>query len=133
MKEILKVPAYILYTGITQLLSRLTISELSAFNIVSTIIKLVVKQYPRQSLWYLFSKSPDNRISDSARTEQILKELKTNEPLSTSIAPRNRKEHVQTGLTYNELINEAKTLLIHCHTLQDIIPSPVSALLGSKV
>lgn len=69
-KQVNEVPLYVWYTCITQLLSRITHTDTSTFNIMSLIIGKLIASYPKHTLWYVLSHI---KSKDPKRKERVLK------------------------------------------------------------
>lgn len=54
-KHLTRLPAYIFYTALSQIVARIAHPNLEVFKILEQMIIKVVEAYPRQSLWSLFS------------------------------------------------------------------------------
>ncbi|KAK6197375.1 cell cycle checkpoint protein [Scheffersomyces amazonensis] len=67
-KGIISIPACVWYTAITQLLSRIVHEHIPSYEHISTILYVIVRQYPQHSLWYVLSHSNSR---DSIRRERI--------------------------------------------------------------
>lgn len=52
-KSTSRVPAYVFYCGLSQLLSRLQHLRVETFDVVKTIVVTVTRVYPHQALWYV--------------------------------------------------------------------------------
>lgn len=67
-----EIPAYVWYTCITQILSRITHTHKPSFDVMTKIIVKLITTYPKHALWYVLSHL---KSKDSKRKERILKIL----------------------------------------------------------
>jgi serine/threonine-protein kinase ATR len=78
-KMVARIPAYIFYSSLPQMVARVTHPNLTAVGKLSNIIIKVVEAHPQQALWSLFglmtTKQPGERRT---RGQQILQQLKAN-------------------------------------------------------
>lgn len=70
-----KVPAYILYLGLPQLLSRLGHSSQNAYEVLERLVRKAVDAYPRQALWPLLEVTRAKEHVRQARGRAILSSL----------------------------------------------------------
>lgn len=82
------VPAYVWYTSITQILSRITHTHEPSVNAMLSILGTLVTTYPKHSLWYVLSHI---KSKDSKRKQRVLQILDNVRPvLGTAVV--NAKE-----------------------------------------
>ncbi|KAK6460211.1 cell cycle checkpoint protein [Scheffersomyces coipomensis] len=67
-KSITTIPVYVWYTAITQILSRIVHEHTESYELMASIMYLIIKSYPRHSVWYVLSHSNSN---DQVRKEKI--------------------------------------------------------------
>lgn len=77
-KHVSRLPAYIFYTALPQLVARIAHPNLDVFRVLQVIILKVVEAYPRQALWSLFAIMTTKQASSErrARGQQILLHVK---------------------------------------------------------
>ncbi|KAI0913098.1 phosphatidylinositol 3 [Ustulina deusta] len=77
-KHISRLPAYVFYTTLPQLVARIAHPNLDVFRMLQAIILKVVEAYPRQALWSLFAIMTTKQASSErkARGQQILLHVK---------------------------------------------------------
>ncbi|KAI0867886.1 phosphatidylinositol 3 [Hypoxylon argillaceum] len=77
-KHIARLPAYIFYTALPQLVARIAHPNIDAFRVLQAIILKVVEAHPRQALWSLFAIMTTKQASSErkARGQQILLHIK---------------------------------------------------------
>ncbi|KAI1176429.1 phosphatidylinositol 3 [Nemania sp. FL0916] len=77
-KHIGRLPAYIFYTALPQLVARIAHPNPDVFRVLQGIILKVVEAYPRQALWSLFAIMTTKQASSErrARGQQILLHVK---------------------------------------------------------
>ncbi|KAH6630423.1 phosphatidyl inositol 3-kinase-like protein [Chaetomium sp. MPI-SDFR-AT-0129] len=72
-KNLARMPAYIFYTSLSQIVARIAHSNLEVFKVLEQMILKVVESHPQQALWYIFplmtTRQPGERRS---RGMQIL-------------------------------------------------------------
>ncbi|KAI0019098.1 phosphatidyl inositol 3-kinase-like protein [Xylariomycetidae sp. FL0641] len=78
-KHIHRLPAYIFYTALPQLVARIAHPNQQVFMLLRDIIVRVVEAHPRQALWSLFAVMTSKKATSErrARGQQILLELTT--------------------------------------------------------
>lgn len=78
LKGIQRLPAYIFYTTLPQLVARIAHPNVQVFHILEEIIIRVVEAHPKQALWSLFPLMTSRQASSErrARGQQILQKLK---------------------------------------------------------
>ncbi|KAI0427754.1 phosphatidylinositol 3 [Xylaria sp. FL1042] len=77
-KHISRLPAYVFYTALPQLVARIAHPNLDVFRVLQAIILKVVEAYPRQALWSLFAIMTTKQATSErrARGQQILLHVK---------------------------------------------------------
>ncbi|KAJ8130697.1 hypothetical protein O1611_g2932 [Lasiodiplodia mahajangana] len=77
-KHLARLPAYVFYTALPQLVARIAHPNLDVFRVLQAIILKVVEAYPRQALWSLFAIMTTRQASSErkARGQQILLHVK---------------------------------------------------------
>ncbi|KAI1121226.1 phosphatidylinositol 3 [Nemania abortiva] len=77
-KHLARLPAYVFYTALPQLVARIAHPNTDVFRLLQAIILKVVEAYPRQSLWSLFAIMTTRQASSErkARGQQILLHVK---------------------------------------------------------
>ncbi|TGJ81418.1 hypothetical protein E0Z10_g7330 [Xylaria hypoxylon] len=77
-KHLNRLPAYVFYTALPQLVARIAHPNLDVFRVLQAIILKVVEAYPRQALWSLFAIMTTKQASSErrARGQQILLHIK---------------------------------------------------------
>jgi serine/threonine-protein kinase ATR len=76
-KYILRLPAYIFYTALPQVVARIAHPNPSVFDRLTHIIVKVVEAHPRQALWGLIGIMTSKQVSErKARATQILQALR---------------------------------------------------------
>ncbi|ODV81452.1 cell cycle checkpoint protein [Suhomyces tanzawaensis NRRL Y-17324] len=85
------IPAYVWYTAITQLLSRIVHEHKPSYEKLAAIISNIIKTYPNHSLWYVLSHSLSNDSVRRERVNTILKKVK-NDDSSYGVTIENAKE-----------------------------------------
>ncbi|KAI0173613.1 phosphatidyl inositol 3-kinase [Hypoxylon sp. FL1284] len=78
-KSIQRLPAYIFYTALPQLVARIAHPNAEVFMLLEEIILRVVEAHPKQALWSLFPLMTSRQASSErrARGQQILQKLRT--------------------------------------------------------
>ncbi|RDA89254.1 hypothetical protein CP532_0533 [Ophiocordyceps camponoti-leonardi (nom. inval.)] len=77
-KYIHRIPAYIFYTALPQIVARIAHPNASVFERLTRIIVKVVESYPRQALWSLIGIMTSKQMTErKARGTQILQALKS--------------------------------------------------------
>ncbi|XXH03128.1 hypothetical protein Hte_009521 [Hypoxylon texense] len=78
-KSIQKLPAYIFYTTLPQLVARIAHPNAEVFLLLEEMILRVVEAHPKQALWSLFPLMTSRQASSErrARGQQILQKLKS--------------------------------------------------------
>ncbi|EGW32181.1 cell cycle checkpoint protein [Spathaspora passalidarum NRRL Y-27907] len=69
------VPNYTWYTAITQILSRITHDHTESYERLAVIVGNIIKDYPRQSLWYVLSHAKSSDSKRKSRIESILQKV----------------------------------------------------------
>ncbi|KAH9895495.1 phosphatidyl inositol 3-kinase-like protein [Xylariomycetidae sp. FL2044] len=79
-KNISRLPAYIFYTALPQLVARIAHPHSEVFMLLEAIIIRVVEAHPRQSLWSLFGIMTSRQATSDRRTRghAILQKLRSN-------------------------------------------------------
>lgn len=77
-KHLARLPAYVFYTALPQLVARIAHPNQDVFRVLQVIILKVVEAYPRQALWSLFAIMTTKQASSDrrARGQQILLHIK---------------------------------------------------------
>ncbi|KAI0857809.1 phosphatidylinositol 3 [Xylaria cubensis] len=77
-KHIARLPAYVFYTALPQLVARIAHPNQDVFRVLQVIILKVVEAYPRQALWSLFAIMTNKQATSErrARGQQILLHIK---------------------------------------------------------
>ncbi|KAF2971363.1 hypothetical protein GQX73_g2258 [Xylaria multiplex] len=77
-KHLNRLPAYVFYTALPQLVARIAHPNQDVFRVLQAIILKVVEAYPRQALWSLFAIMTTKQASSErrARGQQILLHIK---------------------------------------------------------
>ncbi|GAW27350.1 putative protein kinase rad3 [Rosellinia necatrix] len=77
-KHLSRLPAYVFYTALPQLVARIAHPNADVFRVLQTIILKVVEAYPRQALWSLFAIMTTKQASSErkARNQQLLLHVK---------------------------------------------------------
>ncbi|KAI1080546.1 phosphatidyl inositol 3-kinase [Whalleya microplaca] len=77
-KYIGRMPAYIFYTALPQLVARIAHPNAEVFMLLEEIIVRVVEAHPRQAIWSLFAVTTSKQASSErrARGQQILQKLR---------------------------------------------------------
>ncbi|KAI1642826.1 uncharacterized protein F4817DRAFT_277367 [Daldinia loculata] len=77
-KSIQRLPAYIFYTTLPQLVARIAHPNTEVFMILEEIILRVVEAHPRQALWSLFAVMTSRQATSERRTrgQQMLQKLR---------------------------------------------------------
>lgn len=89
-----KIPAYVWYTAITQLLSRVGHSHRPSADLLHQIIARLVETYPRHSLWFVLSHLNSN---DKIRRDRIGRVLKS---------------YVSSGKSSSDILSGAQQLFL---------------------
>ncbi|PFH56755.1 hypothetical protein XA68_16038 [Ophiocordyceps unilateralis] len=77
-KYIHRIPAYVFYTALPQIVARIAHPNVSVFERLTRIIVKVVESYPRQALWSLIGIMTSKQMTErKARGTQILQALRT--------------------------------------------------------
>jgi serine/threonine-protein kinase ATR len=78
LKYIRRMPAYIFYTVLPQIVARIAHPNQNVFMLLETIIYKVVDSHPRQALWSLFAIMTSRQAASGrrARGQQILQKLR---------------------------------------------------------
>lgn len=77
-KYIGKLPTFVFYTALPQIVARIAHPNSSVFDRLAHIIVKVVESYPRQALWSIISVMTTRQVSDrKARGAQILQTLRS--------------------------------------------------------
>lgn len=104
-----RLPAYIFYTALPQIVARIAHPNASVFERLEKIIVKVIEAYPRQALWSLIGVMTTKQVSErKARGAHILQTLK-NSPRKSE----NRSHDMRTLLRAAEKL--ADQLLLACH------------------
>ena len=78
MKQLQRLPAYIFYTALPQLVARIAHPNLDVFKVVEAIIVKVVDAHPQQALWSLFGIMTTKQASERrTRGLQLLQGLRS--------------------------------------------------------
>ncbi|PHH79154.1 hypothetical protein CDD80_5521 [Ophiocordyceps camponoti-rufipedis] len=73
-----RLPAYVFYTALPQIVARIAHPNVSVFERLTRIIVKVVEAYPRQALWSLIGIMTSKQVTErKARGTQILQALRT--------------------------------------------------------
>lgn len=109
-KYINRLPAYIFYTALPQVVARIAHPNLEVFMLLQEIIFKVVEAHPRQALWSLFAIMTSKQASSERRTRghQILQRLR-----STSKKVENGSYDLKSLLRMGEKL--ADQLLLACN------------------
>lgn len=109
-KGIQRLPAYIFYTALPQLVARIAHPNAEVFMILEEIILRVVEAHPRQALWSLFAVMTSRQAIPErrARGQQMLLKLK-----GRSKKADNGSYDMKTLLRMGERL--AEQLLLACH------------------
>ncbi|CAI4211035.1 unnamed protein product [Parascedosporium putredinis] len=104
-----RLPAYIFYTALPQIVARIAHPNKDAFTRLADIIVKVVEAHPRQALWSLFGVMTTRQKSDrQIRGQEILRRLKANTTKVDS-----------TKFSLRDIIRKgeklAEQLLLACH------------------
>jgi serine/threonine-protein kinase ATR len=77
-KHLARLPAYIFYTALSQIVARIAHPHSDVFRLLQAIILKVVEAYPRQALWGLFAIMTSRQGSSERRNrgQQILQHIK---------------------------------------------------------
>lgn len=77
-KHISRLPAYVFYTALPQLVARIAHPNSDVFRVLQVIILKVVEAYPRQALWSIFAIMTTKQASSErkARNQVILAHIK---------------------------------------------------------
>lgn len=81
----LSIPVYVWYTSITQLLSRITHKHPPSAEMMLQIIELLVRTYPKHSLWYVLSHLKSKDLNRREKVTRILHNVQSDRALSASI------------------------------------------------
>lgn len=108
-KWVARLPAYVFYPSLPQIVARVTHPNLSAVGKLSNIIVKVVEAHPRQALWSLFGLTTTRKQGERrSRGHQILQRLKAN-----------TKKVDSSKFTLKDIIRKgeklAEQLLLACH------------------
>lgn len=108
-KWISRLPAYLFYTALPQIVARIAHPNKDAFSKLADIIVKVVDAHPRQALWSLFGVMTTKQKSErQARGQEIIRRLKTN---ATKVG--GTKFAVRDIIRKGERL--AEQLLLACH------------------
>ncbi|KAI8627883.1 phosphatidylinositol 3 [Xylariaceae sp. FL1651] len=110
-KHLDRLPAYVFYTALPQLVARIAHPNADVFRMLQAIILKVVEAYPRQALWSLFAIMTSKQATSErrARGQQILLHIKD----------RNVKVESGGGFSLPSLLRKgerlAEQLLLACN------------------
>ncbi|RCI08728.1 hypothetical protein L249_4681 [Ophiocordyceps polyrhachis-furcata BCC 54312] len=112
-KYIHRIPAYIFYTSLPQIVARIAHPNASVFERLTRIIVKVVESYPRQALWSLIGIMTSKQMTErKARGTQILQALKS--------VPRKVDGGTSSSYDLKQLLRAgeklADQLLLACHS-----------------
>ena len=82
-KYISKLPAYMYYTALPQIIARIAHPNPEVFKFLHALILRVVAAYPQQSLWSLLAVSTSVQSDRKARGLQVLQALRNNKKLDS--------------------------------------------------
>lgn len=71
-----KIPIYVWYTSITQLLSRINIYDKKCGDVLKHIVTSLINEYTEHSLWYVFSHITSDSKTRMRRVSQVLESSK---------------------------------------------------------
>jgi serine/threonine-protein kinase ATR len=77
-KYIQKMPAYMFYTALPQIVARIAHSNTEVYKFLSEMIYKVVDAHPQQALWTLLAVSTSMQIDRKTRGLQIIQQLRNN-------------------------------------------------------
>lgn len=84
------IPVYVWYTSITQLLSRITHKHQPSVELLLQIIDLLIRKYPKHSLWYVLSHLKSKDLSRRQNVIKILTLIQSDQTLGAGVV--NAKE-----------------------------------------
>ncbi|KAI9068446.1 hypothetical protein FKP32DRAFT_1561636 [Trametes sanguinea] len=76
-RAIKSAPVYKWYTAFPQIVSRIGIKNAAAYEILSTLLLRVIKEYPKQALWLFSAVAKSTSSQRSQRSKKILDKLRT--------------------------------------------------------
>jgi serine/threonine-protein kinase ATR len=76
-KYIIKLPAYVFYTALPQIVSRITHPNQEVYKFLNQIILKVVSTHPQQALWSLLAVATSMQTDRKSRGIQILQQLRS--------------------------------------------------------
>ena len=76
-KYIQKFPAYVFYTTLPQIISRITHQNQDVYKVLNTIIMKVVSTHPQQALWSLLAVATSTQTERKTRGITILQQLRS--------------------------------------------------------
>jgi serine/threonine-protein kinase ATR len=95
-KYISKMPAYIFYTALPQIVSRISHSNADVYQYLQQIIVKVITAHPQQALWTLFAVSTSTQSDRKARGQAITRALLSN-PKKASTGSIDLKSMISKG------------------------------------
>jgi len=108
-KWITRIPAYIWYTALPQVVARVTHPNVTAFERLAAIIQKVVEAHPRHALWHVFGIIATRQSAERrARGQNILQRLK-NMPRKVEGTKLVMRDFIRRGEKLSE------QLLAACH------------------
>jgi serine/threonine-protein kinase ATR len=84
-KYVKKMPAYMFYTALPQIVARIAHPNVEVFKYLQMITFKVVAAYPRQSLWTLLAVCTSNQTDRRARGGSILQSLRSSKKVDSGL------------------------------------------------
>ncbi|KAH8660790.1 protein kinase-like protein rad3 [Tricladium varicosporioides] len=96
-KYINKMPAYMFYTALPQIVARIAHPNLDVFKMLSQIIHKVVLAHPQQALWSLLAVCSSNQQDRKTRGGQILQSLRSLSNKKATTESLDMKSMIRSG------------------------------------
>jgi serine/threonine-protein kinase ATR len=96
-KYIQKMPAYMFYTALPQIVARIAHSNAEVYKFLGQIIYKVVDAHPQQALWTLLAVSTSMQIDRKTRGLQIIQQLRNNHSRKTQPGALDMKSLIKSG------------------------------------
>jgi serine/threonine-protein kinase ATR len=96
-----RIPPYIFYNALPQMISRITHPNPKVYDVLSTIIQKIVSAHPSQALWFLLAVCKASVPDRASRGVAIINKLKD---------PKNRPKNESAGLDLRVMITHGQKL-----------------------
>ncbi|KEQ70449.1 hypothetical protein M436DRAFT_53559 [Aureobasidium namibiae CBS 147.97] len=96
-----RIPPYIFYNALPQMISRITHPNTKVYEVLSTIIQKIVTAHPSQALWFVLAVCKASAPDRASRGVAIINKLKD---------PKNRPKNESAGLDLRVMITHGQKL-----------------------